>query len=83
MTTQQGSPGFLSQVAPIIGTAAGAYFGGPAGAAIGNSLGNSIGNSSTNWFNSSPYGQNGPKASPSSMGTGFQAPNFLQSQGGY
>ena len=34
--------GFLEEAAPIIGTAAGAYFGGPAGAAIGNSIGSAI-----------------------------------------
>jgi len=38
--TQQGSEGFLSNIAPAVGTAAGAFYGGPAGASIGNSAGN-------------------------------------------
>lgn len=64
MTTQQGSPGFLSQIAPAVGTAAGAYFGGPSGAAMGNSLGSSFSNAFGGngvGRNSSPYGnqQNG------------------------
>jgi len=60
MVTKQGSPGFLSAIAPAVGTAVGAYFGGPAGAAAGGAAGQGIGN----WFgskegqrNSSPYGQ--------------------------
>lgn len=48
MTTQPGSEGFLSQLAPALGTAAGAYIGGPGGAALGNQIGN--------WF--SGRGQN-------------------------
>lgn len=44
--TNPGSQGFLSQVAPAIGTAAGAYFGGPAGASIGSNIGN--------WFSNGP-----------------------------
>ncbi len=39
MVTQPGSEGFLSQIAPAIGTGVGAYFGGPAGAAAGYQLG--------------------------------------------
>lgn len=82
MTTQPGTEGFLSQVAPLVGTAAGAYFGGPAGAALGGSIGN--------WFsgkmsggnsvgaNTSPYGS-GPQASPTTNGGGgFRLPNFLE-----
>jgi hypothetical protein len=87
MVTQPGSEGFLSQVAPAIGTAAGAYIGGPAGAGAGYNLGN--------WFrggmnsgnavgaNSGPYGNgSGPQASPTidnryAQGGGrMQPPNF-------
>lgn len=60
-TTQQGTPGFLSQAAQAAGTAAGAAFGGPAGAQIGNMAGNMAGNwlSSSNKGSSSPYGNSG------------------------
>ncbi len=62
MTTQQGSPGFLSNIMPAIGTAAGAYLAGPAGAAAGYNMfggsGNRVG------ANSGPYGSQGPIASP-------------------
>jgi hypothetical protein len=70
MTTQEGSPGFLSQLAPAAGTAIGAYFGGPAGASAGASAGNwfsgLFGNKSGNRVgaNTSPYGQNMPQSSP-------------------
>lgn len=67
MVTQPGTQGFLSQVAPAAGTAAGAYIGGPSGAAAGNQFGNWIAGKS------SPYGANGPQASPTSGG--FSAPN--------
>lgn len=65
MTTQQGSPGFLSQIGPAIGTAAGAYLGGPAGASAGYQIG-SMFNGSGNRVgaNSGPYGAQGPIASP-------------------
>jgi len=73
MTTQPGSEGFLSQIAPAVGQAATAYMAGPGGAAA-------------NWFNgrgsqvgqkSQPYGSGqGPAASP--QGGGFQLPKFGQ-----
>jgi len=69
MVTQQGTPGFLSQAAPAIGTGLGFAFGGPAGAGIGNWLGNQFGGSSVG-KNSSPYGQNQPQASPTYQDTG-------------
>lgn len=65
MVTEPGTQGLLGSLAPAIGTAAGAFLGGPAGAAVGGGIGN--------WFsgtgnkvgaNSGPYGQNGPQASP-------------------
>lgn len=65
MTTRPGTEGFLSTLAPAIGTGIGA-FAGPAGAAAGNAFGN--------WFsnkvgaNSSPYGPSGPQASPQYQG---------------
>lgn len=76
MTTQPGSPGFLSSIAPAVGTAAGAYFGGPAGAMAGNSLGQSLSSSfgqSRVGANTSPYGQNSYAASPK-----MQLPGYLQ-----
>ena len=90
MTTQPGSEGFLSQIGPAIGTAAGAYLGGPPGAAAGYNLGNGV----SNWFrggsggnmtagSSGPYGGGGgPAASPTldnryAQGGGrMQPPNF-------
>lgn len=83
MVTQPGTEGFLSSVAPAIGTAAGAAIGGPFGAAIGNMAGNWFGGSGQKvGANSSPYGQ-APKASPTvgAGGGGFQLPNFLRGQG--
>lgn len=75
MTTEQGSEGFLSQLAPAIGTAAGAYFGGPPGAALGYQAGNWLrGSGNRVGANSGPYGSNGPQASPA----GFQLPKFGQ-----
>lgn len=79
MVTEPGTEGLLSQVAPIIGTAAGAAFGGPAGAAAGNWLGNLFSSKTGNNVggNTSPYGSSGPKASPNvGGGGGFQLPNF-------
>lgn len=51
-TTQQATPGFLSEVAPAIGTAAGTAIGGPIGGALGNMAGNWISGKGK----SSPYG---------------------------
>ncbi|HXQ38565.1 MAG TPA: hypothetical protein VN843_31480 [Anaerolineales bacterium] len=85
MMTQPGTEGFLSQIAPLAGTAAGAFFGGPSGAAIGNSLGNwfsgKMGGGSSVGANSSPYGSGGPQASPPNLNGGFRLPNFLQGTG--
>lgn len=44
MITEHATPGFLSTVAPLVGTALGA-FAGPIGAAAGNAIGSAIGNS--------------------------------------
>lgn len=88
MVTDPGSEGFLSSVAPAIGTAIGTAVGGPIGGAIGGGLG-SLGAKAGSWFggksgnavgaNTSPYGGSGPQASPvGSGGGGFQLPNFLQ-----
>lgn len=58
--TQPGSEGFLSQVAPAVGTAIGS-FAGPTGAAAGYQAGNMFKNSfggNKVGVNSSPYGQN-------------------------
>ncbi|MEN6512264.1 MAG: hypothetical protein ABFD00_10610 [Chloroherpetonaceae bacterium] len=85
MTTQPGSEGFLSSLAPAVGGAIGTAVGGPIGGAIGSGIGSSFGNASQSWFgnqgnrvgaNSSPYG-GVPKASPS-FNSNFQLPNFLQ-----
>lgn len=64
--TEPGSQGFLSSVAPALGTAVGAYFGGPIGAGIGNMAGNAFGSSGNKvGMNSNPYGSsNGMNASP-------------------
>jgi hypothetical protein len=84
MTTQPGSDGLLSQLAPAIGTAAGAYIGGPAGAAAGNQLGSWFGGKGSQvGSNSSPYGGAGPQASPQmnnpyAQQGGFNLPKFGQ-----
>lgn len=86
MVTQPGSEGFLSSVAPALGTALGTAFGGPIGGALGGMAGN--------WLKGSTGGQNassayqsagtGVKASPNiggsapSSSNGFNLPNFLQ-----
>lgn len=62
-TTQPGSEGFLSQIAPAVGTAAGAYFGGPIGASIGNMAGNWISGKGQ----SSPYGNQLPNFNMGAM----------------
>lgn len=76
--TQPGSEGFLSQLAPAIGTAAGAFFGGPAGAAIGGGLGSWLSGPGGNkvGMNSSPYGGS-PNASAQIGNPGFKLPNFM------
>lgn len=66
MTTQPGSQGFLSNIAPAVGTAIGS-FAGPAGAAAGNVAGNWLKNSfggNKVGANTGPYGQGEPTASP-------------------
>lgn len=50
--SQPGSEGFLSQAAPLIGTAAGAFLGGPSGASLGGQLGGWLSGKGK----SSPYG---------------------------
>lgn len=56
MVTQPGSPGFLANMAPAIGTALGA-FAGPVGAAAGHAVGNWFGQGNQVGQNTSPYGQ--------------------------
>jgi hypothetical protein len=71
-TTQQATPGFLSSMAPAIGSGIGMAIGGPAGAAIGGGLGSAFGASSSKG-QTSPYGNqsNGYK------GSFGQLPNFM------
>lgn len=72
MVTEPGTEGFLSQIAPAIGTAVGS-FAGPAGAAAGNWFKNSFGGNKVG-ANSSAYqsGGTGISASPK-----IQMPNFM------
>jgi hypothetical protein len=57
MATEQGTPGLLSQIAPTVGTAIGAFYGGPGGAYAGNQIGTGLNNS----FGSNNVGaQSGP-----------------------
>lgn len=65
MTTQPGTSGFLSSIAPALGSAATSY-----GA---DWLKNSFGQNKTG-PNTSPYGSGGPQASP-------KLPGFLENQG--
>lgn len=74
MVTQPGSEGLLSVAAPIAGTAAGAFLGGPAGAAGGNALGQGVGS----WFRNS-FGSNnvGARTDPYQTGNGLpSSPQF-------
>ena len=52
VVTQQGSPGFFSQIAPGIGAGIGMAFGGPMGSAIGSAFGSGIGSA---FGKTSPY----------------------------
>lgn len=71
MTTQPGTEGFLSQVAPLIGAAGGFALGGPAGAAAGYSAGSGLKTSLGPNRNTSAYqGGNNMPASPQ-MRRGF------------
>jgi hypothetical protein len=80
MVTKPGTSGFLSAIAPAVGTAAGAYLGGPGGAAAGYNLGNWFsggGSGNAVGANTGPYGNGGgPQASPQLGGNGFQLPKF-------
>ena len=71
--TQPGTPGFLSSLAPAIGTGIGMGVGGPIGAGIGNGIGNWFGGNKNN--NASPLGPN-PRASPSISQPGMSPPRF-------
>jgi hypothetical protein len=75
MTTQPGSEGFLSQVAPAIGTGIGTAIGGGIGNVGGKWLKNSFGQDKVG-SNSSPYGQS-PVSSPQipQRQSGFNLPN--------
>jgi hypothetical protein len=81
MVTQPGTEGFLSQMAPAIGTALGTAIGGPFGGAIGGMAGNWFGGGGNKvGANTGPYGGGGPKASPTapSSKNGFNLPSFMQ-----
>ena len=56
--TNPGTEGFLSNIAPAVGTAVGTYFGGPIGGALGNAAGNLFGGSKS----MSPYGGQNPSS---------------------
>ncbi len=75
MVTQQGSPGFLSSVAPAIGAGIGMAVGGPAGGAIGSGLGNGFGS----WFGSQMNSGNsvGANRAPYSGGNTISASPVL------
>lgn len=78
MVTQPGTEGFLSQLAPAIGTVIGS-FAGPAGTALGGMAGNWLKNSyggNKVGANSSPYGGGNTPASPQIQRQ--QLPNFMQ-----
>lgn len=74
MTTQPGTEGVLSQLAPAAGTAIGSFFGGPAGGAAGNMAGNFLKNS----FGGQKVGQNSsPYGSTPMQNSNFKLPNFM------
>lgn len=70
MVTQPGTEGFLSQIGPAAGTAAGAFLGGPGGAMLGNKLGSMFGGNKVG-ANSSPYGQAPVASAQTAIKTGF------------
>jgi hypothetical protein len=77
MVTEPGTEGFLSQLAPAIGTAAGAFFGGPGGSALGKAAGSWLSGSSEGskvGANTAPYQGSDLQASPSS--SRFGLPDF-------
>jgi len=76
--TQPGTQGFLSQIGPALGTAAGAAIGGPAGAAIGGAAGNWLSSMGKNAFGSSNVGSNSsPYGNAPQMGQqNFKLPSF-------
>jgi len=86
MVTQPGTEGLISSLAPAIGTGIGAGIGGPIGAQIGGGLGSWFGQkngANQVGANSSPYGGNGPQASPSiptngPSGNRYNLPTFMQ-----
>lgn len=84
MVTKQGSPGFLSQVAPAVGTAIGTAVGGPAGGVLGNIAGNMFSNSGNqSGANTSPYGQHNYASSPQvprQQTAKLNMPQFMQRQ---
>ncbi len=87
MITEQGSQGILPGLASVAGTAAGAYFGGPAGAAIGSQAGNMFGNAATSSLGGnkamqkSPYGMSSPRPGQGMTPGNYQSngglPNFM------
>lgn len=85
MVTRPGSEGFLSSVAPAIGGAIGTAVGGPIGGFIGAGLGGGLGKLSGNSVgsNTSPYGSQGPKASPASFSSSLPNLQFPSRFGGY
>lgn len=68
--TQAGSQGLLSQAAPLIGTAIGA-FGGPVGAAAGGAVGN--------WLSSSMKGKSSPYGGSNGLPSRDQIQNYKPS----
>jgi hypothetical protein len=89
-TTQEGSEGFLSQLAPAAGSIIGSIIGGPAGGAAGYQAGNMFSGANANsgsWFNgkgnkvgasSHPYGSTGYQASPKITSPKMQPQNMMQ-----
>lgn len=76
VATQPGTEGFLSSLAPAIGTGIGTAFGGPIGGAFGNIAANWLTGKNKVGENTSPYGGK-PTASPQ-IAPRQQLPNFLQ-----
>lgn len=81
MVTQEGSPGFLSNIAPAIGTGVGAAIGGPFGGAIGGMGGNWFSNAfggNKVGANTGPYQGGSVSASPQIQSSNkFSLPNFM------
>lgn len=77
VTTQPGSQGFLSQVAPAIGNIGAAAFGGPIGAGIGSMAGNLFSNVNPKVGRNTGFYGRGSQIGMANQSSGLQPPNWM------